>query len=164
MPQIEQLAETYTSQIFWLLVFFGLVFFVVGRGMVPRVMDTVALRDTQISGDLAAAQAARDEADRQEAAWREQENARRAQARALIAEAKARAAAESEARLAAAQERIDAELHEAEARIAASRDRAGAQIEAIAGEAVQDVVRRLVGIEVDAASARAAAREVMNHG
>lgn len=164
MPQIEQLAETYTSQIFWLLVFFGLVFFVVGRGMVPRVMDTVALRDTQISGDLAAAQAARDEADRQEAAWRDQENARRAQARALIAEAKAKAAAESATRLVAAQQRIDAELNEAETRIAASRDRAGAQIEAIAGEAVQDVVRRLAGIEVDAASARAAAREAMNHG
>ena len=55
MPQIEQLASTYTSQIFWLLVFFGLVFFIVGRGMVPRVMDTVAQRDTQIASDLAAA-------------------------------------------------------------------------------------------------------------
>ena len=65
MPQIAQLAETYSSQIFWLLVIFGLVFFVIGRGMVPRVMDTVAMRDNQIAGDLAAAQAARDQADEQ---------------------------------------------------------------------------------------------------
>ena len=48
MPQIAQLAETYSSQIFWLLVFFGLVFFVIGRGMVPRVMATVGDRDKQI--------------------------------------------------------------------------------------------------------------------
>ncbi|MDZ4275696.1 MAG: ATPase, partial [Erythrobacter sp.] len=41
MPQIAQLADTYASQIFWLLVFFGLTFFVVGRGMVPKVMSTV---------------------------------------------------------------------------------------------------------------------------
>ena len=85
MPQIAQLAETYSSQIFWLLVIFGLVFFIVGRGMVPRVMQTVELRDQQIADDLAAAQAARDAADQQEAAWRSRENADRAQAQALVA-------------------------------------------------------------------------------
>ena len=37
MPQIAQLAETYASQIFWLLLIFGFVYFVIGRGMVPRV-------------------------------------------------------------------------------------------------------------------------------
>ncbi|MEL0210564.1 MAG: ATPase, partial [Novosphingobium sp.] len=35
MPQIAQLAETWSSQIFWLLVFFGITFFFIGRGMVP---------------------------------------------------------------------------------------------------------------------------------
>ena len=35
MPQIAQLAETWSSQVFWLLVFFGITFFVIGRGMVP---------------------------------------------------------------------------------------------------------------------------------
>ena len=70
MPQIAQLAETFSSQIFWLLIVFGLVFFVIGRGMVPKVLDTVGQRDNQIASDLAAAQAARDAADEQEAAWR----------------------------------------------------------------------------------------------
>ncbi|MBA4353454.1 MAG: ATPase, partial [Novosphingobium sp.] len=41
MPQIEQLATTYASQVFWLLVFFGIIFFVIGRGMVPKVMATM---------------------------------------------------------------------------------------------------------------------------
>ena len=83
MPQIAQLAETYASQIFWLLVFFGITFFVIGRGMVPKVMETVALRDKQISDDLAAAQAARDAADTQEEEWRERQNANRAEAHYL---------------------------------------------------------------------------------
>ena len=60
MPQISQLAATYASQIFWMLVFFGIVFFVVGRGMVPKVMATVEARDSQIAADLAAAGAAVD--------------------------------------------------------------------------------------------------------
>ncbi|MEZ5750264.1 MAG: hypothetical protein R3D83_10495 [Caenibius sp.] len=66
MPQIAQLAETYSSQVFWLLVFFGFVFLVIGQGMVPRVMDTVACSDKQIADDLAAAGAARQQAD----AWK----------------------------------------------------------------------------------------------
>ena len=62
MPQIDQLDAFTTSQIFWVLIFFGITFFVIGRGMVPKVMSTVALRDEQISSDLTAAQAARDAA------------------------------------------------------------------------------------------------------
>ena len=68
MPQIAQLAETWSSQVFWLLVFFGITFFVIGRGMVPKVMETVAQRDSQIAADLGAAKAARDAADEQEEA------------------------------------------------------------------------------------------------
>jgi F-type H+-transporting ATPase subunit b len=163
MPQIEQLAATYTSQIFWLLVIFGLVFLIIGRGMVPKVMDTVATRDRQIADDLAAAQAARDAADEQELAWRSRENANRTQAQALIAKAKAEATAETEAGLSTAQQRIDARLAEAERRISAARNAAAAEIESVALEATQDIVRRLAGVEVEPAAAQSAVREVMAH-
>ena len=92
MPQIAQLAETYSSQIFWLLVIFGFVFFVIGKGMVPKVMGTVELRDKQIGSDLAAAEAARNHANAEEEAWRKRENENRAQAQALIVKAKTEAA------------------------------------------------------------------------
>jgi len=164
MPQIEQLAETYTSQIFWLLVIFGLVFVIVGRGMVPKVMDTVATRDRQIADDLAAAQGARDAADEQEAAWRSRENANRAEAQALIARAKGEAAAETEAGLSAAQRRIDARLAEAEQRISAARNSAAAEIESVAREATQDIVRRLAGVEVEPVAAQSAVKEALAHG
>jgi len=52
MPQIAQLSATYASQIFWALIFFGFVFFAIGRGMVPKVMATMATRDKQIADDL----------------------------------------------------------------------------------------------------------------
>ena len=164
MPQIAQLAETYSSQIFWMLIIFGLVFFVVGRGMVPKVMDTVAQRDTQIAGDLAAAQAARDAADQQEEAWRRRENENRAQAQALINSAKAEAAADTEKKLASAQSKIDARLAEAEQRIDAARASAAAEIESVASEAARDIVRRLAGVEVEAATAEAAVKEALSHG
>ena len=163
MPQIAQLAETYSSQIFWLLVIFGLVFFVIGRGMVPRVMDTVAMRDNQIASDLAAAQAARDQADEQEEAWRKRENANRVEAQALIGSAKADAAAQAEKKLAAAQKRLDKKLAEAEERIAAARAEAAAEVESVAAEAAQDIASRLAGIEVARPSAEAAVKKALAH-
>jgi F-type H+-transporting ATPase subunit b len=164
MPQIAQLAETYASQIFWMLVIFGLVFFVVGRGMVPRVLDTVGDRDRQIAADLAAAQGARDAADEQEAAWRKRENENRAEAHALLVAAKGKAAAESEARLAAAQAQIDARMTEAEQRIEAARQAATGEIENVAGEATRDIVRRVAAVEIDEGTAAAAVREALIHG
>ena len=97
MPQIEQISQFLSSQVFWLLVFFGLTFVVVGLGMVPKILGTVEMRDNQIASDLAAAQAARDAATGEEEAWRIRENANRAAAQALIGEAKAKAAEASAA-------------------------------------------------------------------
>jgi len=161
MPQIAQLAETYSSQIFWLLVFFGITFFFIGRGMVPKVMSTVQLRDTQISGDLAAAQAARDAADSQEAAWRRSEADNRLAAQAVIADAKAKAATSTEATLATAQIKFNAQLAEAEAQITAARISAMAEIESIAAEATQDIVARVSGTKIDKRTARSAVQKAM---
>ena len=164
MPQIEQLAATYSSQIFWLLVFFGFTFLVVGRGMVPKVMDTVAQRDKQISDDLVAAERARRQANEEEEAWRVRENANRAEAQALIAEARGKAAAASEQRLSVAQAVIDARLAEAEARIAEARKSAAAEIEAVAADAARDIVARIAGLAVEDGAVRSAVKENLVHG
>ena len=89
MPQIAQLAETYASQIFWLLLTFGLVFFVVGKLMLPKVTSTVDARDKSVADDLAAAEAARTAADAAEEAWRTRENAARASAQEQVVKARA---------------------------------------------------------------------------
>jgi F-type H+-transporting ATPase subunit b len=163
MPQIAQLSETYASQIFWILVFFGFIFFVIGRGMVPKVMQTVEVRDKRIADDLIAAEAARKAADAEEEAWRVQASNQRAEAQALIAKAKAEAAKATEARLAQAGAVIDKRLAEADERIAQARTGALGEIESVASEAAGDIVARLAGITVDAAAARAAVKEVL-HG
>lgn len=162
MPQIAQLATTYSSQIFWLLVFFGLVFLVVGRGMVPKVMATVDSRDKQIAADLAAAEAARKAADAEEEAWRVAAAKQHAEAHALIAAAKGEAAKATEARLAVANKGIDVRIAEAEARISAARNGALDEIETVAAEAAGDIAARLAGLSVDSAAARAAVKEALN--
>ena len=162
MPQIAQLAETWSSQIFWLLVFFGITFFVIGRGMVPKVMATVETRDRQIASDLAAAEAARAAADAEEEAWRAEANRQRAEAQAVIAKAKAAAAKSSETKLAKANAKLDAKLAEAEAKIAEARNGALKEIEKVAADAAGDIVSRVAGLSVDAKSATAAVKEALN--
>ena len=162
MPQISQLAATYASQIFWLLVTFGAVFLVVGRGMVPRVQSTIDARDQSVASDLAAAEAARRDADATEENWRTQENAARERSQKLIADARAQASAASEATLGQAGERTHAHVAEAEARIArASRD-AMAEIESVAADAAQDIVARLSGANVSMDDARQAVKAVLH--
>ena len=163
MPQIEQLAATYSSQIFWLLIFFGLTFFVIGRGMVPKVMQTVATRDSQIADDLAAAQNARDRADEQEEAWRRRDNENRLAAQAIIAEAKNKAGADRDRQLVQAQQRLDEQQEGAERRLAEQRDAAIREVENVAAEAARDVTARLAGIEAGEPEARAAVKEAMDH-
>jgi F-type H+-transporting ATPase subunit b len=163
MPQIAQLAETYGSQIFWLLITFGLVYFIVGRLMAGRVVDTIDRRDRTVAGDLASAEAARTAADQAEEQWRARENAARDQAKRKLAEARAAGAKASEQRLAAANAANDARVAEAEGRIAAARASAMAEIEDVAAAAARDIVERVANTQVDEAEARRAVENVL-HG
>ncbi len=164
MPQIAQMSEIWSSQLFWLLVTFGFVFFVIGKGMLPKVMATVGMRDAQIASDLAAAQSARDAADEAEEAWRQRENANREAAQELVGKAKAKAQKSTETKLAKVQAGIDAQLEEAEQRIAASRAEAAAEIEGVAAEAAQDIAARLANVSVTKTAAKSAVKEALNHG
>lgn len=162
MPQIAQLSATFASQLFWLLVTFGIVYFFIGRGMVPRVTSTVEARDQQVASDLAAAEAARAQADKTEEQWRSEENAARATAQQRIAAARAKAAADAEKKLAKANEKIDAKVAAAEADIAAASAAAQDEIEAVAVEAARDIVARLSGATVTDAQAKKAVKAALN--
>jgi len=162
MPQISQLSDFYASQIFWMLVIFGAVFFFIGRGMAPRVIETIDSRGKRIADDLNAAEAAHRDADAQENTWRVQSATQRGQAQTLIAEAKAKGAKATEAQLAVAGKGIESRLAEAESRIAAAREGALAEIETVAAEAASDIAARVAGLTVDAEAARAAVKGVLH--
>lgn len=161
MPQIAQLAATYSSQIFWLLLTFGFVFFVIGRGMVPKIQSTVDARDKKIADDLEAARANSAAADALEADWRAKENEARAEAQAKLAAAKAEGARNREVVLAKADDAIDATLAAAESKIEAGRVKALGEIEAVAADAAADIVRQIAGAEVSSDAAVKAVKAVI---
>lgn len=150
MPQLAQLSEVFLSQLLWLGIGLGFIFFVIARGMVPKIQATVNAREQKISGDLERAQAARVEADQTEADWRARMDAARSEAARIAQEAKQAGAMDTEAKVKAAADKINAKVDRAEARIRDAVNAARTEIEAVAAEATQEMVTRLTGIKVSA--------------
>ena len=162
MPQIAQILETYASQFFWMLLVFGLLYFVFGKGMVSKIDANVDARDRKIADDLAAAERARAEAENMVAGGSETLNAARSDAQAKAAAAKAKAAKDAEGRLAAADAEISAKLSVAESALSKARAKAMAGIESVAAEAAADIVAKVSGAKVSAAQAATAVKAVLN--
>ena len=158
MPQLSQLPDVLLSQLLWLAIGLGFIFFVIARGMVPKIQATVDAREQRIAGDLEAAQAARAAADQTEAQWRERMDAARADAARIAQEAKQASARDTEARVKAAADKISRKAETSEAKIREAVLAARAEIEAVAAQATREMVERLTGIEVDSREAAAAVK------
>jgi F-type H+-transporting ATPase subunit b len=152
MPQLSQIGEIYASQLFWLAIVFALIYFGIGKAMVPKIERTIEDRNARISGDIAAAEAARAQALASEEAYQSGLETARAQALGALGKAKDKAAAKSEAKLKAGNAASEAKIAEATARIAASRAQALGEIEAATADAVEAIVAKLSGAKTDRAS------------
>lgn len=163
MPQIAQIGEIYASQLLWLAIFFGAIFVVIGLGMLPKIQSTVDARDAKIAADLEVARGARETADALEEGYRAEMDKSRAEAARLAAVAKADAATSTEQSVAKADAAIATKVEAAVAGIASAKAKAMSEIESVATDAVQGLVARVAGLDVDADTARAAvAKELVN--
>jgi F-type H+-transporting ATPase subunit b len=164
MPQINQLMLAYASQWFWLLLVLGTIYFVIGRGMVPKIEATVDARDRKIADDLAAAHKARAEADDTEVSLQSKSVAARAEAQSIAVAAKAKAAQDAANRLAKADSEIGEKLAIAEKTLNKAREAALSSVQTIAAEAAQDIVAKVSGASVTAANATKAVKAVLANG
>ena len=163
MPQINQLPDIFFSQLFWLLVVFGIIYFWIGRGMVPKIQSVVEDRDRKIADDLAAAQRARDQAEAAEEAYRERIDASRSEAMKLAQEAKHQAALDTEKKLKAIDAKIGKKVADAEAKIRDAAEAARRELEPVAAEAASQLVSKRTGQTVAAKDAEPAVKAVL-HG
>jgi len=154
MPQFD--TSTFASQIFWLAIVFGALFFFLRKYAIPRMETVLEARAQRIQGDLD--RAAKLQQDAIKAA--ETHEAALAQARDEAREIVREAHAKTQADLDARQEKLAADIArqttEAEGRIAAAKTEAMSSVREIAVEAAQAVASRLTTGGVDADKAAAA--------
>jgi F-type H+-transporting ATPase subunit b len=153
----------FASQLFWLVISFGLIFSLVGRRMLPKVRSTITARTEKIADDLEKAKAAQADAEQIEAAWRDRMDQAKLQATRIAQEAKRASARETEARVKAALDEIDAKVEHARLRIRSAVEAARTELEIVAVEASQQMVEQLTGLTIDRKDAAAALAAEMAH-
>jgi F-type H+-transporting ATPase subunit b len=151
LPQMD--FTTFPSQIFWLVVTFGLLFVVLSRVTLPRIASTITTRRNRIEGDLATAERSRKDAADALAAYETALAQARARAMALAEENRKGVTREIERLKHAADEKAQDALVLAEKRIAAERAKATEGLRTSAAEAAAAIVTRLTGVPVSAADA-----------
>ncbi|MDB5707028.1 MAG: ATPase, partial [Sphingomonas bacterium] len=152
MPQLSQIGEIYASQLFWLAIVFALIYFGIGKAMVPKIERTIDDRTARISGDLAAAEAANNTANGLEIGYQAGLETARTKAFKAVGEAKAKATVASETTIKSGDADSAARIASAMTRIDAAKSAATTEIETATVDAVQDIVARLSGVSVDRAA------------
>ena len=122
----------------------------------------IARNVNQLAGGVT--DVARNAAEAEAESWGQTEAAQRASAQELVAAAKHKAALETQARLADATTRIEAQISSAEHRILAARQAALAEFEQVAADVAQDITQRVAGLVVSADDARSAVKGPFAHG
>jgi F-type H+-transporting ATPase subunit b len=159
VPQLE--VSTFASQIFWLIICFGTLYYLLSRKALPRVAEILEARQDRIAADLDEAQRLRVEA---EAALAEYEGAlakAQAEAQAVLAESQASLQAETAKRQAELDARLAKQVAIAEAQIAEAKQAALEELRAASVGIAQAAAEQLAGLKVTKKAAEAALRDVL---
>jgi F-type H+-transporting ATPase subunit b len=138
MPQLD--FSTFPNQIFWLIVTLVVIYFVLSRIALPRIGAVLVERSGTITNDIAAAEELKHKAVEAEAAYQQALIDARAQASAIVAEAKADIQSELDAELKKADKKIAAKAAESEKAIADIRDGAVKSVTEVAKDTAKELV------------------------
>jgi F-type H+-transporting ATPase subunit b len=161
MPQFDFANPTVWAQVFWLAACFAILYFGIVKLTLPKLARTIDARETQVTGDIATAEAAKAEADALALTYAAGIEDAQKSARGKVAEARAKAAASVEKTVAAANEQLAEKAAAADASLSSARTKALGEIESVAADTAADIVERLTGKRPDLATIKKAASAAM---
>ncbi len=154
LPQMD--ASTFPSQLFWLAVSFGFLYFVVSALVLPGLTGAIAARRGKIKGDLDKAAEMKVQSENAEKAYLGALADAKAKARALAGETRDKLAAELASMQKEADDRAASAVAAAETRIAAMKKSAAEKVRDAAADTTKAIVETLID-ETPAADQVAAA-------
>jgi F-type H+-transporting ATPase subunit b len=143
LPQFDP--TWWPGQMVWMLIIFGVMFFLFAKVFVPKVGGAMADREDRISGDIGDARRLKEAADAEAAAAAAETVQARAAAQKLALDAKAKAHAEAAQREALEEAKLAETLAKAEGHIAATRDQAMTHVRDIAADTAASIIEKLTG-------------------
>lgn len=144
---------TFPSQIFWLVIFFGLLYLLMSRLALPKMAAVLAHRHKTIEGDLAKATALKNETEAAVQAYEKALADARARAQGIAAETRAKMTAEMDAERGALEKKIAAKTADAESKIATAKSQAMKDVGEVAAETAAEIVSELTGAKMSKAEA-----------
>lgn len=138
-------SATFPSQLLWLAITFGLLYYVMARKALPAIGAVIKQRRDRIAKDIDDATAMQQKADAASAAHEKALAEARAQAQRVAQATRDQLSADANAKRRAIEDELAAKFAESERQIAAMREQAMANVGAIAREATGAIVERLIG-------------------
>ncbi len=156
--------STYGSQLFWLVIAFGLLFILMRRVAIPRIGAILEERENRIAGDLAEAGRMKSQSEAAIAAYEQALAEARQNAHQIGQKARDAAKAEVDADRARTEAGLNEKLAAAEAEIGKVKSAALQGVDEIARDAVETMVEVLVGAKVGKAEVAKAVEAAMAEG
>lgn len=142
-------ASTFPSQLLWLALTFGALYYLMSRVALPRIAEILETRRDRIASDLGDAERLRQETDDAIASYEQALAEARAKASATAQEARDKAAAEMAKHQAEADASFAARMAEADSKISSMKADALSNVETIATDAAASIVETLLGESAD---------------
>ena len=149
-------SDTFASQLLWLAITFGALYFLMSRIALPRVASILEVRSDRIATDLAEAERLKQETEAAIAAYEGSLATARANAQKIAGETRDKVQKEVDTQRKALEDQLAVRLAEAEKKIAATKTKALENVRTIAVDAASDIVAQLLGDKPDAKAVEAA--------
>ncbi len=157
LPQLN--APDMVPQLIWLALTFGVLYFVLSRVTLPRIASVIEERSNRIQRDLDDAERFKSETDEALAAYEQALAEAHGRANGIARDMREKLAGETNAERQKVEDELAAKLAEAESRITEMKTQAMAQVNDIAADTAGEVVRKLIGVDVNADEVRAAVQQ-----
>jgi len=152
--------ETWSSQIFWLILTFGILYFVLSKFILPRIGDGLTERSDRVADDLDAASRMQKEAEQAENAYDRALADAKAKAHNIADTTRKSVDAEIEKEVEAAEADFAAKQADADARIGKIKRAAMAKIDTVAKDTASALVEKLINTKPTAAQVKTAVTKV----
>ena len=150
MPQLNP--EFWVSQIFWLILTFGTLLVVLSKLILPKISANLETRKSQILENIEAADKQRKDSELKIKEFEELISKSKTEAKNILAQAREKVQKDINLKRDALDKQLDEEIKKAEDEITALRKSAPEKINKIAIETSTELVKKLIGADVNASS------------
>jgi len=150
MPQLNP--EFWISQIFWLILTFGILYIVLSKLILPKISNNLESRKSQILENIEAAEKQREDSETKLKEYEEIISKSKLKAKNIFNQAREKALKDINAKREVLDKQIDDEISEAEQEIKSLRNGAPDKINKIAIETSSELIHKLIGTEVNNSS------------